>query len=230
MEVQISVIIPTLNEEKNISELIDFIKNEKVKAEIIISDADSCDQTQEIAAARGAKVVRSKQGNRGLQLNKGAAAASAPILLFLHADSSLESSALDTLVEQMQKKPAIIGGCFSLEIKSDNQLLKFISWSSNLRAKYLNLIFGDQGIFIRKEIFNELGGFPDIELMEDWEFSKKMSEFGKMLFLDKKIYTSARRWEKFGVLKTILLMHKIKILYLLGYSPEKLKKMYHDAR
>ena len=230
MEVQISVIIPTLNEEKNISELIDFIKNEKVEAEIIISDADSSDQTQEIAAARGAKVVRSKQGNRGLQLNKGAAAASAPILLFLHADSSLESSALDTLVEQMQNKPAKIGGCFSLKIESEHLLLKFISWSSNLRAKYLNLIFGDQGIFIRQKVFKELGGFPEIELMEDWEFSKIMAEAGELLYLDKKIYTSARRWEEYGVLKTIILMHKIKILYFLGYSPQKLKQIYRDAR
>lgn len=230
MEAQISVIIPTLNEEKNILELIDFIKNEKVEAEIIISDADSSDQTQKIAAARGAKVVNSNQGNRGLQLNKGAAAASAPILLFLHADSSLESSALTTLLAKMQKRPDKIGGCFSLKIESEHPLLKFISWSSNLRAKYLNLIFGDQGIFIRKKVFKELGGFPEIELMEDWEFSKKMAVAGELLYLDKKIYTSARRWEEYGVLKTILLMHKIKLLYFLGYSPQKLKKIYRDAR
>lgn len=230
MEAQISVIIPTLNEEKNISELIDFINNEKVEAEIIISDADSSDQTQKIAAARGAKVVNSNQGNRGLQLNKGAAAASAPILLFLHADSSLESSALAALVAKMQKKSDKIGGCFSLKIESEHPLLKFISWSSNLRAKYLNLIFGDQGIFIRKKVFKELGGFPEIELMEDWEFSKKMAAAGELLYLDKKIYTSARRWEEYGVLKTILLMHKIKLLYFLGYSPQKLKQIYRDAR
>ncbi len=229
MEYQLSVIIPTLNEEKNIGKLIDFIKNEKVKTEIIISDADSIDQTKEIAAARGAKIINSKQGNRGLQLNLGAEIASASILLFLHADSILEKDSLSLLLNKMQNKKNKIGGCFTLEIKSDHPLLKFISWSSNLRAKYLKLIFGDQGIFIRKEIFYKLNGFPEIELMEDWEFSKKMAESGEMLFLNKKIYTSARRWEKYGVLKTIFLMHKIKILYLLGYSPEKLKKIYRDS-
>ncbi|RAK08630.1 rSAM/selenodomain-associated transferase 2 [Halanaerobium saccharolyticum] len=230
MEVQLSVVIPTLNEEKNIADLIDYLKNEKVKTEIIISDADSSDQTREIAASRGAKVVNSRQGNRGLQLNKGAEIASAPLILFLHADSTLENSALNSLVKKMKRKPDKIGGCFSLKIESEHPLLKFISWSSNLRARYLNLIFGDQGMFIKKEIFKKLGGFPEIELMEDWEFSRKMAEAGELLFLDKKIYTSARRWEEYGVLKTILLMHKIKFLHMLGYSPQKLKKIYHDAR
>lgn len=230
MKAQLSVIIPTLNEEKNISELIDFIKNEKIQAEIIVSDADSNDRTREISENKGAKVVISKKASRGLQLNRGAELATSPILLFLHADSTLEKSALSSLVNKMKPESEKIGGCFSLKIESEDPFLKFISWSSNLRAKYLNLIFGDQGIFIKKEFFKSLGGFPEIELMEDWEFSKKMKKAGKLLFLDKRIYTSARRWEEHGVLRTILLMHKIKILYLFGYSPEKLKKIYRDAR
>jgi rSAM/selenodomain-associated transferase 2 len=230
MGYQLSVIIPTLNEADNIKELINYIENEKVKCEIIISDADSSDRTREIAASQGAEVVNSQKASRGLQLNRGAEIASAPILLFLHADSNLEESALSSLVTRMDQRPEKIGGCFSLEIKSEHPVLKFISWSSNLRAKYLNLIFGDQGIFIKREVFESLGGFPEIELMEDWEFSKKLAKTGELLFLDKKIYTSARRWEEYGVLKTILLMHKIKILYLFGYSPEKLKQIYRDAR
>jgi rSAM/selenodomain-associated transferase 2 len=227
---QLSVIIPTLNEADNIKELINCIKNENINCEIIISDADSSDRTREIAASQGAKIVNSQKASRGLQLNRGAEIASAPILLFLHADSNLEESALRSLVTRMEQRSEKVGGCFSLEIKSEHPLLKFISWSSNLRAKYLNLIFGDQGIFIKKEVFESLGGFPEIELMEDWEFSKKLAKTGELLFLDKKIYTSARRWEEYGVLKTILLMHKIKILYLFGYSPEKLKQIYRDAR
>jgi rSAM/selenodomain-associated transferase 2 len=230
MGYQLSVIIPTLNEAENIDKLISFIKNEKVKTEIIISDADSSDRTKEIAAARGVKIINSKEGNRGLQLNRGAEIASAPLLLFLHADSTLEKAALTSLVTKMQKNKNKIGGCFSLEIESEHPLLKFTSWSSNLRAKYLNLIFGDQGIFIKKEVFENLGGFPEIELMKDWEFSKKMKKAGELFFLDKKIYTSARRWEEYGVLRTIFLMHKIKILYLFGYSPQKLKKIYRDSR
>lgn len=230
MKNQLSVIIPTLNEVKNISELIDYIDQEDLKTEIIVSDAASTDQTKEIAAAKGAKILNSEQPSRGLQLNKGAEIATAPILLFLHADSTLESFALVNLVNELERQPDKIGGCFSLEIESEHPLLQFISWSSNLRAKYLNLIFGDQGIFIKKEIFDNLGGFPEIELMEDWEFSKKMAGAGELLFLDNKIYTSARRWQKNGVLKTIFLMHKIKFLYLLGFSPQRLKDIYSDSR
>ncbi|ODS49920.1 MAG: family 2 glycosyl transferase [Halanaerobium sp. 4-GBenrich] len=230
MEFELSVIIPTLNEEKNIGSLIDFIDQENVKTEVIISDADSTDNTRKIAAAKGAEVVNSKKASRGLQLNRGAEIASAPILLFLHADSTLERGSLFALVKTMQNQEKKIGGCFTLEIKSKHPLLKFISWSSNLRAKYLHLIFGDQGIFIKKDYFQRLGRFPEIELMEDWEFSKKMTKAGPLIFLNKKIYTSARRWEEGGVLRTILLMHKIKLLYKLGYSPQKLKKIYRDAR
>lgn len=229
MDYNLSVIIPVLNEERNIETLIDYIYQEEVRAEIIVSDGKSTDNTVEIAKSKGAVVISGKSG-RGAQLNRGAEAASASILLFLHADSRLEKGALSKMLEQMNQYKDLVGGCFKLKISSQNLLLKFISWSSNLRAKYLNLIFGDQGIFVRRDVFDELGGFPDIELMEDWEFSKKMAKKGKLLYVDKKIYTSARRWENHGVLKTIILMHKIKILYKLGISPSKLKEIYRDAR
>ncbi len=229
MDYDLSVIIPALNEEENIEALIDHIYQEEVRAEIIVSDGRSNDNTAEIAKSKGAVVVSGTPG-RGAQLNRGAEAASASILIFLHADSRLEKGALSKMVEQMGQDKDLIGGCFKLKISSQNSLLKFISWSSNLRAKYLKLIFGDQGIFVRRDVFNELGGFPEIELMEDWEFSKRMAKKGRLLFVDKKIYTSARRWENHGVLKTIILMHKIKILYKLGISPSKLKEIYRDAR
>lgn len=229
MTYNLSVIIPALNEEKNIVRLINYINNENVKAEIIVSDGNSNDNTAAAASAEGAKVISGKQ-NRGIQLNRGAQIASAPILLFLHADSQLEKGALNLLVKKMNEEKDKIGGCFHLEIASQDKLLKLISWTSNLRAKYLNLIFGDQGIFIRKDYFNKIGGFPEIELMEDWEFSKKMAACGKLLYLDKKIFTSARRWEKNGVLKTVIFMYKIKILYILGVEPKKLKKIYKDVR
>lgn len=229
MDYSISVIIPALNEEKNIVQLIDYIENENVKAEIIVSDGNSDDSTVEKAEAKGAKIVVGRAG-RGQQLNRGAQLATSPILLFLHADSRLEKSALENLVKNMNEKQNKIGGCFKLKIESEHPLLRFISWSSNLRAKYLKLIFGDQGIFIRKKAFQEIGGFPEIEIMEDWEFSKKMAAYGSLEFQEDKIYTSARRWEKNGVLKTFFLMHKIKILYILGVNPKKLKKIYRDSR
>ncbi len=229
MEYNLSVIIPALNEENNIVNLIEYINNENIKAEIIVSDGNSNDNTAAAASAAGAVVISGKKG-RSMQLNRGAKIASAPILLFLHADSLLEKGALELLVKKMNAEKDKIGGCFQLEIASQDKLLKIISWTSNLRAKYLHLIFGDQGIFIKKEYFNKIGGFPEIELMEDWEFSKKMTAYGRLLYLDKRIFTSARRWEQNGVLKTIIFMYKIKILYILGVEPKKLKKIYKDVR
>jgi GT2 family glycosyltransferase len=108
--------------------------------------------------------------------------------------------------------------------------MRFVAHSSNLRAKYLKLIFGDQGIFMRRDIFEKLGGFRDMELMEDWEFSRRIHRLGKMKMIDKKIGTSARRFQKGWMLKTLLKMHKIKFLYLLGLSPEKLNRIYRDVR
>jgi hypothetical protein len=108
--------------------------------------------------------------------------------------------------------------------------MRFIANSSNLRAKYLKLIFGDQGIFMRRDIFEKLGGFQDMELMEDWELSQRIHRLGKMKMIDKKIGTSARRFQRDGQLKTLLKMHKIKILYLLGTPPEKLNRIYREVR
>jgi len=225
----LSVIIPTLNEEQNIAELIDFIKEENLPTEIIVSDGLSNDNTAQIAAQKGAVIVAGEAG-RGKQLNRGAEAASGDLLLFMHADSTFNKGALRTLFFAMEKNPHKIGGAFKLKIDSNSLLLNFISWSSNLRAKYLRIIFGDQAIFVRREVFDQIGGFPDIELMEDWEFSKKLADMGELLFLDEFVYTSARKWEENGVLKTILLMHKIKILYKLGINPKKLKQIYYNSR
>ncbi|MGM0369566.1 MAG: TIGR04283 family arsenosugar biosynthesis glycosyltransferase [Bacillota bacterium] len=220
----ISVIIPVLNEEERIVDIIEHVNNLAGQKEVIVVDGGSIDQTYELAENLADKVCETKAG-RAQQMNCGAKAASGDVYLFLHCDSQLESGSLLALDVAMRDEE-VVGGCFKLQIDSDSWPLRFISWSSNLRAKYLNLIFGDQGIFVRQEVFAELGGYPEIELMEDWEFSRKLAKVGKLNLLDHQIYTSARRWEKNGIWKTIWLMHKIKFLYLLGVSPAKLKEMY----
>lgn len=228
MDSGISIIIPTFNEEKTIISTLKELKKSKVEKEIIVVDGGSSDDTYQLAQRLADKVYKAEQ-SRGQQLNLGAENATKEILFFLHSDSKLEDGAL-LAIKTALEDPEIIGGCFSLKITDDAWPLRFISWSSNLRARYAKIMFGDQGIFIRKAIFDELGGYPEIELMEDWEFSKKMAKRGKLAYLSEKIYTSARRWHKFGIWKTIFLMHKIKFLYLLGVKPAKLKEIYRDAR
>ena len=108
--------------------------------------------------------------------------------------------------------------------------MRFVSTTSNWRAKYLGLFFGDQAIFIRRDVFHELGGYKEMELMEDWDFSRRLVKRGKMKLLDTKIGTSARRFKEGGQFRTLMLMHKLKLLYMLGVSPSKLNKMYREAR
>ena len=228
MEDVISVIIPVLNEEKTIVDTLEHVNGLAAKKELIVVDGGSIDQTPQLAEGLADKVCHTKAG-RGHQMNYGAQVANGDILFFLHSDSWLESGSLLALREVM-KDQTIAGGCFSLKIADDSWPLRFISWTSNLRAKYLNLIFGDQGIFVRKDIFEKVGGYPEIELMEDWEFSRQLAKGRKLVQLDHQIYTSARRWKEQGIWQTIWLMHKIKFLYLMGVKPAKLKDIYHDAR
>lgn len=225
----ISVIIPVLNEESTIETTIQQVENLAGNKEIVVVDGGSKDQTYSLAKELTDKVYQTRPG-RGHQMNLGAKEATGDILFFLHSDSKLEHNALLSIKKAMEDD-RVIGGCFKFKIDDDCWPLKFISWTSNLRAQYLNLMFGDQGIFVRKSVFDKVGGYPDQELMEDWEFSRKLDKFeGELVQLDVKIYTSARRWHKFGIWKTILLMHKIKFLYMLGVSPSKLRETYRDAR
>ena len=225
----ISVIIPVLNEESTIEDTLKQVRDLSGTKEIIVVDGGSTDKTFELATQFADKVLKSKSG-RARQMNVGAEAARGDVLFFLHSDSEIKGEVLISIQEKM-KNSAVIGGCCSLKIDDESWPLRFISWTSNLRAKYLNLMFGDQGIFVRKSIFSQIGGYPEQELMEDWELSRKLSKFkGKLVQLSERIYTSARRWHEFGIWKTIFLMHKIKLLYTLGVGPKKLKKIYRDAR
>ncbi|MFO7819717.1 MAG: TIGR04283 family arsenosugar biosynthesis glycosyltransferase [Halanaerobacter sp.] len=225
----ISVIIPVLDEQDEIVDTLEHVNSLATKGdkEIIVVDGGSKDQTMQLAKDHADKICVTEAG-RGHQMNYGAESAQGDILFFLHSDSDLAEGALLEL-ESALEDPEVIGGCFSLKIDDDSWPLRFISWTSNLRSKYLNIIFGDQGIFVRREVFAEVGGYPEIELMEDWEFSRQLAKEGKLVQLKHQIYTSARRWKKNGTWRTIWLMHKIKLLYLLGVEPKKLREIYRQG-
>tara|TARA_B100000965_G_C19508312_1_gene720755 strand:- start:140 stop:814 length:675 start_codon:yes stop_codon:yes gene_type:complete len=223
----ISIIVPVLNEEKNIESLLLSLLSLKGEKEIIVVDGGSLDKTVE-KASNHAKVINSEIG-RSNQMNAGAKFASGDILWFVHSDSNVDKKSLGYIEDAINQ--GYSGGGFCLEFYDYNTLfMDFVAKSSNLRAKYLGLIFGDQGIFIKKNVFEEIGGYPDMELMEDWELSKKLHKYGSVKVLDTEIGTSARRFKTGGQLKTLLLMHKIKLLYMLGVPPAKLKQIYREAR
>lgn len=223
----VSIIVPVLNEEKNIENALFQFSKLKGDKEIIIVDGESEDKTKEIAA-RFVKVISSKRG-RASQMNEGAKHAHGNILWFVHSDSIVKENSIEEI--QLAIDEGYIGGGFSLKFYDYSTLfMKYISTTSNLRSKYFGLYFGDQGIFVKKEIFESLGGFPEQEIMEDWEFSLAMKKTGKLKLINANIGTSARRFKQGGQLRTHLLMHKIKLLYILGMPTDRLTKIYKDVR
>lgn len=225
--IMISIIVPVLNEEKSIESLLLDLLSLEGEKEVIVVDGGSSDKTVE-KASRHTKVIHSPEG-RANQMNEGAKFALGDILWFVHSDSKVNEKSLGFIEKAIQL--GYSGGGFSLQFYDYNTLfMRYLAKTSNLRAKFLRLIFGDQGIFIKRNVFEDLGGYPDIELMEDWELSKKLYKTGKVKILDLSIGTSARRFESGGQLKTLLLMHKIKFLYMLGVPSSKLRQIYREAR
>jgi rSAM/selenodomain-associated transferase 2 len=223
----ISVIIPTLNEEDCLSDLLDSLVTYKY-FEIIVADGGSADKTRAIALAHKAKFISSAPG-RGIQQNQGAKAASGDVFLFLHADSIVMSDLIFS-IEQALLLPGVAGGAFRLGINSDKRLFKLITAAANLRSRLLGLPFGDQGIFTKRELFYASGGFSNIPIMEDVDFIKRIKRRGKIHILNEVIYTSPRRWQKEGAIYCTLRNWLIFLLYKMGVPAHTLHKWYKNIR
>ena len=204
----ISIIIPALNEEDNIPSLAENLGSNH---EIILVDGGSDDRTIELAYRYGFKVIESTRG-RGYQQNRGALEAQREILLFLHADTRLPEN-FATAVHQTMEKPRCIAGAFKLAIANPTLGMRFVSACTNLRSRYLQLPYGDQAIFLKKKKFVELEMFPEIPIMEDYVFVRRAKKYGRIYTLEEKVVTSARRWQKLGIIRTTV----INQLVLLGF-------------
>ena len=223
----ISIIIPTLNEEKNISNLLPYLRSNFSSCEIIISDGGSSDKT--VALAQNfCKVVHSSKG-RGLQLNNGAEQASGNILWFLHADTIPHANSLNYIQDTM-KNIDTVGGGFEYNFDSTSKRLQFISWFSNKKNIFLNRIYGDMGIFVRKDIFGLMGGFAESHLMEDFEFSRRLRKIGKVIILPEKIKTSPRDWYKEGFLKKVTKDTFIRMAYCMNVDNQTLYNWYYGVK
>lgn len=225
----ISVIVPTYNEEYLIEKSLKLIGPQlRPQDELIVVDGYSHDKTFQIAKKFKAKVIQYSRG-RSRQMNFASQVAKGNILLFLHADNYLQSGALDSLRKEVIQKN-IIGGCFSQQIMAKNPVFRWIESSGNIRAKKTKIFYGDQGIFVKKGIFEKIGGYPEVDLFEDILFSKKLRSAGATTVMEEKIRISARSWQTHGIIMTSLRNWIIHILFALGVSPNRLKKLYPDIR
>jgi len=224
---KISIIVPLLNEEAGLPHLLDGLRQSGAD-ECLVVDGGSTDGSRDLLAQSGIRWLTSPAG-RAAQMNAGAQAAGGDVLLFLHANTKLDASHMQA-VRRVMRDPHIAGGRFDVSLTGSHPALRVIAWFINLRSRFTRISTGDQAIFVRREAFESLKGFAGIQLMEDIEFSRRMKRQGGIACLKKKILTSGRRWEQHGILRTVLLMWRLRLMFWLGVSPEKLAALYREAR
>jgi rSAM/selenodomain-associated transferase 2 len=223
----ISIIIPTLNEAEHIGDLIRQLVSMESCLEIIVSDGNSSDDT--IAKAKPhAKIVQAPRG-RATQMNAGADAATGDVLWFLHADCHPHPDSIGAIRQGLENH-AIAGGGFEYNLDHPWPIFRLIEVTSNRKNRFLSLLYGDMGIFVRRDIFQRMGGFREIPLMEDMDFCKRLKRFGKIVILPQRIDTSARRWVEDGIITYLLRTQLLKIGWVLGVAPDTLARWYQFKR
>jgi rSAM/selenodomain-associated transferase 2 len=197
-------------------------------AEIIVADGGSEDATADLARPLADRVLEAPRG-RARQMNAGAAAARGEVLLFLHADTVLPEDAPRDIGAAFEKSGRQWGR-FDATIAGRDALLAVVSLMMNARSRMSGIATGDQAMFVRRQAFEKVGGFPDIPLMEDVALSKSLKSLSPPACLRQRVITSARRWERDGVLRTIVLMWRLRFAYAMGVDPRRLARRYDPER
>lgn len=237
MAIPISVIIPTLNEERTIAATLAHTTSLGFD-ELIVVDGGSTDETPALLESYRLKTQSSAlspvhwvtaPAGRARQMNEGAKASRGEVLLFLHADTQLPRDATIVINRALADR-RMVGGRFDVRFDRPSMWGTIISKTMNWRSRLSGLATGDQALFVRRPIFEQMGGFADMPLMEDIEFSGRLKQAGATAALTATVTTSFRRWEQQGPLRTILLMWTLRFLYWIGISPSHLVKWYTDVR
>jgi rSAM/selenodomain-associated transferase 2 len=223
----ISIVIPVRNEAANLDRLLPILIASG--AEVIVVDGGSQDESLAIAHRHGAITLSSAAG-RAQQMNAGAAIATGQILFFLHADTQLPEGFQDWM-RAILDRPGVVAGAFSLAIDGPGWGLRLVEWGVALRSQWRQMPYGDQGLFLRRDRFEALGGFPLLPIMEDFVLVDRLRKQGKIAIVPTVITTSARRWQTLGVWRTTLINQMILLGYGLGIPPDRLAHWYrHQGR
>ena len=225
---RLSIIVPCLNEAQQIEQcLLPLQVLREHGDEIIVCDGGSTDNTRQLAMPLCDIFLQTDKG-RALQMNAGAAQASGDVLCFLHADT-LSSHNLHEAVFQTLQQSRRVWGRFNIRLSGRHPAFRLIERLINLRSCISGVASGDQGIFIYRSVFNRLGGYKAIALMEDIELSKRLKQISKPACIKQPaLITSSRRWEEHGIIRTVLLMWKLRLKYFLGSNPQQLASEYRD--
>ena len=222
---RISIIIPVLNEVQTIAGCLDRLQTYRAQGhEVIVVDGGSRDGTAETARPL-ADHVRVSPAGRARQMNHGAQAAQGDVLLFLHADTQLPDAACDVIISALQE--AARWGRFDVRLSGSAAGFRLIESMMNRRSRMTRIATGDQAMFVTKDLFHVVGGFDDIPLMEDIALSRRLKKLAPAACLRQRVVTSSRRWEENGILKTVLLMWRLRLSYWLGADPARLVSQYY---
>ncbi len=225
----LSIVIPVLNEAARLEPFLAHLQRAFPDAERLIVDGGSQDETLAIALRSGITVLTSEPG-RAAQMNLGAAAASGRWLLFLHADSKFDFTARDLYPRLDAQSEAAGWGFFAVRLEGESRLLPLVASMMNLRSRMTRVATGDQGLFVETSLFQNLGGFASIPLMEDVEICKRLRRESSPLKPTLMLTASGRRWDEQGAWSTILRMWGLRLAYWLGVSPERLWHYYYGNR
>ncbi len=226
LSMQFSIIIPTFNESQIIGGQVTACLALQPRPEVIVADGGSADGTPRLAEAAGARVVLSPRLGRAPQMNAGAAISRGDLLIFLHADVTLSRTAYGTLRRAL-REPELVGGAFRRRFDITSRLLNFGCRLADFRGRWFHVYLGDQAIFVRRETFEALGGFPEILLFEDLAFSRRLARLGRTRLIEATVVASGRRFSREGNLRRLARNLHLAALYFLGADPNHLALRYY---
>jgi len=227
VSVQLSIIVPALNEAACIRELLRQLQALRAQGhEVIVVDGGSCDETVALAQPLVDQLLPAPAG-RALQMNIGAQAAGGRVLWFVHADTRVPETAAQVIIDSVAH--AARWGRFDVRLSGDRLLFRLVERMMNWRSRFTGIATGDQGIFVTRELFERVGGFAALPLMEDIDLSRRLKREQRPLCLRDTLTSSSRRWEQKGIVRTIALMWVLRLAYFLGVPPARLAMHYDQA-
>lgn len=222
----VSVIIPTWNEEGCLAEALAALRAQRPR-ELIVADGGSRDATR--ARAAEADLFLEAPRGRAVQMNAGAAVARGDVLLFLHADCLLADGALAE-AERLLHRRGVAAGCFRMRVRAEGTLYRLIDVCATRRVQLTGIAYGDQGLFVRRDLFERLGGFPRVPFLEDVLFSRRLRQAGRVVVARSEVLVSPRRWQRTGLVRQTLRNWTLTALGAAGVSPERLARFYPMVR